>query len=293
MSEFNTARREGKVKFGYDFNSLAEVTHTWGLTAKRLPYSISFRIPGAENTIALLLSENGGHGWKNIPHRGLSMDSRGHHQIVRIDEVNADKKVSEARCKKELEKPLTRYVFWRESRKGTLWYKYHGVFKIDVEATKASLESGDNVCVYTKVADECPCPKADWCLAEISDAEFTGYANHVVEAVLQDEISYRIAVKGGTTGGVKVWPGQKLLVSEVTSDGEKVVCLSADENLLNGVKRNDKERDAAVEFFIPRRDFELGYFRVLPGEATVSDTYAVKTEKVENALYGNDEPIAA
>lgn len=24
MSEFNQARREGKVKFGYDFNSLAE-----------------------------------------------------------------------------------------------------------------------------------------------------------------------------------------------------------------------------------------------------------------------------
>ena len=167
MSEFNQSRREGKVKFGYDFNSLAEVTHTWGLTAKRLPYSISFRIPGAADTIALLLSKNGGRGWKNIPHRGVNMDSRGHRQIVRIDEVNADRKVSEERCREELEKPLTRYVFWRESREGVLWYKFHGVFRIDAEATEASLEAGENVCVYVKVADECPCPKAESSLAEI------------------------------------------------------------------------------------------------------------------------------
>ena len=281
MSEFNQARREGSVKFGYDFNSLAEVTHTWGLKARRLPYSVIFRIPGAEDTIALLLSENGGEGWKNIPHRGTGMDGRGHRQIVRVDEVNADGKVSEARCRKELEKPLTRYVFWRESRDGALWYKFHGVFKVDVEATKASLEAGDNVCVYTKVADECPCPKADWHPAKISDAEFAGYVNHVVEAVLLDEVDYRVAAKyGPDAGSVKVWPGQKLLVSEVTPGGVRAVCRSADENLLAAVKRTGEEPGESVEFFIPRRDFELGYFRVLPGEATLDDTFATRAVEV-------------
>ena len=284
MSEFNAARREGKVKFGYDFSSLAEVTHLWGLTAKRLPYSISFRIPGAEDTIALLLSENGGRRWKNIPHRGLNMDSRGHRQIVRIDEVNADKKVSEERCLRELEKPRTRYVFWRESCEGVLWYKFHGVFRVDVEATRASLEAGDNVCVYAKVTDECPCPKADWHLANISDAEFAGYAKHAVEALLLDEIDYRVAVEDGTTGSVKAWPGQKLLVSEVLADGVNVVCRSADENLLADVKRTDKELGANVEFFIPRRDFELGYFRALPGEATLGDTYVARSEKPDGEI---------
>ena len=43
MSEFSQARREGFVKFGYDFNSLAEVTHVWELTAKRLPYCFGRR----------------------------------------------------------------------------------------------------------------------------------------------------------------------------------------------------------------------------------------------------------
>lgn len=147
MSEFNMSLRDGNVKFGYDFNSVAEVTHLWVLTAKRLPYSISFRIPGATDTIALLLSENGGRGWRNIPIRGLKLDTRGHRQIVRIDEVNGNKLVSEARCRQKLEKPLTRYVFWREKHNGVQWYKFHGVFKIDVEATKASLAAGENVCV--------------------------------------------------------------------------------------------------------------------------------------------------
>ena len=275
MSDFNQARRDGFVKFGYDFNSVAEVTHMWGLTAKRLPYSISFRIPGAEDTIALLLSENGGCGWRNIPHRGLNIDSRGHRQIVRIDEVNADKKVSEERCLKELGKPLIRYVFWRESRDGVLWNKFHGVFKIDVEATKASLEAGDNVCVYVKIADECPCPKADWHLAEIGDVEFAGYTKHVVEAVLMDEIECRFT-SDGTSGNIKVWPGQKLFVREVTFSGARAICRSADRNLLSSVKRCGGELGADVEFFIPRRDFELGYFRVLPSAATVYDTSVPK-----------------
>lgn len=62
MSEFNQARREGKVKFGYDFSTLAEVTHLWGLSATKLPYRISFKIPGRKDAICLFLSENGGGG---------------------------------------------------------------------------------------------------------------------------------------------------------------------------------------------------------------------------------------
>jgi hypothetical protein len=58
----------------------------------------------------------------------------------------------------------------------------------------------------------------------------------------------------------------------------RVVCHSADQNLLADVRRTDQEVGAEVEFFIPRRDFELGYFRVLPDEATLGDTFAEKSE---------------
>lgn len=222
----------------------------------------------------------------------MNMDSRGHHQIVRIDEMNADKKVSEERCRSELEKPLTRYVFWRESREGAQWYKFHGVFRIDAEATKASLEAGDNVCVYVKVADECACPKGDCHLAEISGAEFAGYAKHVVESVLLDEIGYRISSENGTTGSVTVWPGQRLLVSKVTSGGAMVVCRGVDENLLAGVKWEDGEHGADVEFFIPRRDFELGYFRLLPEKAKIGGEPGVESDP-QMALYQMTSTVAA
>ena len=64
----------------------------------------------------------------------------------------------------------------------------------------------------------------------------------------------------------------------------KVVCQSSDENLLGCVKRGDKELGADVEFFIPRRDFELGYFRVLPGEATLGDTFAARSEEPDGEI---------
>ena len=233
MSEANSALRTGIIKFGYDFNSLTEVTHLWGRKATRLPYSNHFRVPGTESTSVMLLSENGGRGWKNIPHRGISIDSRGWRQIERIDEV-------------------------------------------DAEATKASLDSGENICIYKKIADECPCNKVDWRTSEITDSEFAGFANRVVEAVLLDEIDYRIDEK--TDGSVKVWPGQKLFVSKVVAGGVKVVCLTADANILAAARRADKDGDKKVEFFIPKRDFELGYFQVQPGEAKLEDTFSEKNE---------------
>ena len=278
MSEMNTALRNAVINEGYDFNSLAEVTHLWGLKATKLPYSNHFNVPEKDGVVVMLLSENGGRGWKNIPHRGTRFDSRGHRLIERIDEVNADREISAERCRKELEKPLTRYVFWRESLNGVQWYKFHGVFKVDAEATKASLADGANTSIYTKIAGECPCPKADWHLAEISEEEFSGYTNHAVEAVLMDEIDYQILKPKGTSGSVKTWPGQKLLVSEVVHGVVKVVCSTADENLLTSVKRTKEEFDAKVEFFIPKRDFELGYFRVLPREAKLEDTFAERID---------------
>lgn len=289
MNEFNTALRDGNVRFGYDFNSVAEVTHLWGLTAKKLPYSISFRIPETDDTIALLLSEDGGRGWKNIPIRGLKKDEHGHRQIVRIDEVNGDKKVSEERCRQELEKPLTRYVFWREKLNGVQWYKFHGVFKIDVEATKASLDAGDNVCVYTKVSDVCQCLKADWHLSEITAAEFAGYKGRVVEAVLKDEIDYRTVEERSDKGSVRIYPGQKLFVKEVSSCSDRVICLTKDEKLLAGAIRKEEDYGLPVEFTIPRRDFELGYFRVCPETLKLRDTFSEVPVEVSETVDVSDE----
>ena len=56
--------------------------------------------------------------------------------------------------------PQTRYVFWRESRKGTNWYKFYGVFAIDVEATRATCDTERPCVVYRRISKVAECRKA-------------------------------------------------------------------------------------------------------------------------------------
>ncbi len=235
MSDYNTALRNGSVKFGYDFNSVSEVTHLHGSTAKKLPYRIDFHVPGKDGSMVLLISEDGGSGWHNIPHRGSNLDARGWRQIERIDEFNDDAEVSADRCREELANQPERIVYWHEEREGVRWYKFHGVFKVDETETRRSLEAGENKCIYRKVADSSECTKADWHLAEVTDAEFAELKGGEIEAVLKSE----------TDAGV-VWPGDRLRVVDVTASS------------LRAVLENQGE---GAEIVIPRRDFELGYFR--------------------------------
>lgn len=273
MSEFNQARREGKVKFGYDFSTLAEVTHLWGLSATKLPYRISFNIPGRKDAICLFLSENGGGGWRNIPHRGMKMDGRGWREIARIDEVNSDSEKSAQRVNDELSKPLERYVFWRESRDGVMWYKFYGVFKLDVAETRASKEDGENICIYRKVSDEGICPKCDVQTRTVSEAEFLSAEGKILTANLLDTVPYEVADEEHTSGDVKVWPGQKFLVKSVSPTALTAICQTGDCNVLAQIRSAGE-----VSFAIPKRDIELGYFNILDGKGSLEDTVVIPDE---------------
>lgn len=273
MSEFNQARREGKVKFGYDFNTLAEVTHLWGLSATKLPYRISFKIPGRKDAICLLLSENGGDGWRNIPHRGMKMDGRGWREIARIDEVNSDPQKSAKRVNDELAKPLERYVFWRESRDDVMWYKFYGVFKLDVAETQASKETGENVCIYRKVSDEGICPKCDVQTRTVGADEFLSAEGKILSANLLDVVPYEVADEEHTTGDVKVWPGQRFLVKSVSPAALTAICQTGDSNVLAQIRSASE-----VSFAIPKRDIELGYFSISNGKGSIEDTVVIPVE---------------
>lgn len=277
MSEFNQARREGKVKFGYDFSTLAEVTHLWGLSATKLPYHISFKIPGRENAICLLLSENGGDGWRNIPHRGPKMDGRGWREIARIDEVNSDPKKSAQRVEDELAKPLERYVFWRESRDGVMWYKFYGVFKLDAAETQTSKEAGENVCIYRKASDEGECPKCEVRPRTVAADEFQSCEGKILVANFLDEIPYEVADQEHHTGEIKAWPGQKFLVRNVSPSALTAVCVTGDCNVLSQVRYPGE-----VRFTIPKRDIELGYFSILD-KGTLDDTVTMPEGDVAEA----------
>ena len=273
MSEFNQARREGKVKFGYDFNTRAEVTHLWGLSATKLPYRISFKIPGRKDAICLLLSENGGDGWRNIPHRGMKMDGRGWREIARIDEVNSDPQKSAKRVNDELAKPLERYVFWRESRDDVMWYKFYGVFKLDVAETQASKETGENVCIYRKVSDEGICPKCDVQTRTVGADEFLSAEGKILSANLLDVVPYEVADEEHTTGDVKVWPGQRFLVKSVSPAALTAICQTGDSNVLAQIRSAGE-----VSFAIPKRDIELGYFSISNGKGSIEDTVVIPVE---------------
>jgi len=275
MSEFNQARREGKIKFGYDFSTLAEVTHLWGLKAKKLPYRVCFRIPGKENALCCLLSEQGGNGWKNVPHYGTKMDSRGWREILRIDEYNEDNDIFELamvgghwdivrRVENAVENPQERYVFWRESREGVQWYKFYGVFEIDKDATIAAFNHNTAICIYRRKSEEGVCPKSDVLVKSISDVEVTGLKGKILEANLMDEVPYELKIGDGMTGEVKVWPGQRFWVKEASETSPCLVCQTADADLLRCPKEDET-------FFISRRDLELGYFKVV-GDGTLEDT---------------------
>lgn len=216
MSEFNQARREGVVRFGYDFGSLAEVTHLFGIKTARLFYRNRFRIPGRENDIVCLLSENGGNGWKNVPHYGMKRDDRGWREILRIDEYNStNETASRKRVDDELADPQERYVFWRESRDGVTWYKFYGVFEIDKASTEDEVAAGKNVCIYRRKFTEGFCPR----LELGTSYEIENLKGKVLEADLLDYVSYELTGDTKKTGEVKVLPGQRFWIADDTPAG--------------------------------------------------------------------------
>ena len=113
MSKLNSCLRSGHVSFGDDLNTVAEVTHLFGLMAMKLPCHSWFNVPGKQNVIGWLPSEEGGKGWHNVPEFGPDTDSRGWREILTISEYNDDAETTAKRVQEELAAPKTRCVFWR------------------------------------------------------------------------------------------------------------------------------------------------------------------------------------
>lgn len=278
MSKFNTCLRNGFVSLGDDLDSVAEATHIFGCKATKLPYHNWFYIPGSENTIGCLLSEDGGNGWKNTRKLGLCCDEHGWNEILEISEFNEDTAKTKARIEQELARPLTRYVFWREEREGARWYKFYGTFRIDDDATRATQATEQPRVVYARIEKTAPCLKVEEKEQVFTDDEFMSLKGRVVRVNFLDEIAFSADCDETVEGDVKAWPGTKLLVTDVTPGSVHVTCSTKDENLLAAARKRIpvKAREnfrKVVEFSIPRRDFALGYVEALPGEGSLEDTF--------------------
>lgn len=279
MSKFNTCLRNGIVTFGDGLDSVAEVTHIFGCNATKLPYHNWFYIPGKEDTIGSLLSEDGGDGWKNTRKLGLCCDEYGWNEILEISEFNKDPAKTKGRIEKELARPLTRYVFWREEREGVCWYKFYGTFRVDAEATRATQGTELPRVVYVRIEKSAPCLKVKELGQVFTDDEFMSLKGRIVRVNLLDEIAFSVDCGEVVEGEVKAWPGTKLLVTDITPGCVHATCCTRDENLLAAVRQRipvkaHRNFNDVIGFSIPRKDFALGYVGVLPGVGSLEDTFA-------------------
>ncbi len=282
MAKLNTCLRNGSISIGEDFTSVKEVTHLYGKTATRLPFHNSFRIPGRTDEIACLLSEDGGDRWHNVPEYGTGMDAQGWNEILTYVEYNDDIDKSRNRVKEELEHPLTRHVFWRQSRDGVRWYKFQGVFKIDAGATRATLETERPRVIYRQICTTAPCLKVEEVRQTFTDDEFRNLKGRLVRVNFLDEITFSADCGDVVKGEVAVWPGTKLLVTDVAPGCIHVTCDTRDENLLVAAQQRIPAKPrAAVKrnlgFAIPRQDFAPGYVEALPGRGTLGDTFVARS----------------
>ena len=177
-------------------------------------------------------------------------DKRGWNEILVIEEFNKDSEKTAARIADELARPLTRYVFWREERAGATWYKSYGTFTVDADSTRATLGTDNPRVVYRRISKTAECLKVEEVKTAFSDGEFKALAGKTVEFDFLDDLAVVAEGKVKTPGGVSAMPGDKFVVKEATSHVLHVTACSAE--------------GEGILLAVPRRDFELGYARVLP-----------------------------
>lgn len=288
MSKFNNCLRSGHISLGDDFDTVAEVTHLLGGTAAKLPYHNWFRVPSYADTIACLLSEDGGSGWHNIPKYGPNSDACGWNEIQTVFEYNDAADVTRQRIEEELAHPLTRNVFWHESRDGALWYKFQGVFTIDTAATRATLGTERPRVIYRRTSTTASCLKVKEVKQTFTDDEFGCLKGRLVRVNFFDEIGFSADCGEIVKGEVRAWPGTKLLVTDVAPGCVHVTCGTRDENLLDAARQRipaevRKNFKRILGFTIPRQDFALGYVEALPEEGTIDDTFSALSSACEES----------
>ena len=104
--------------------------------------------------------------------------------------------------------------------------------------------------MYRRISKTAECLKVEEVKTAFSDDEFRALVGKTVEFDFLDDLAVVAKDKDKTPGDVSVMPGAKFVVTETACQFAYVVASSSKED--------------GVLLAIPRRDFELGYLRVLP-----------------------------
>lgn len=231
MSNFNESLRSSTVNFGDDFDDLSEVVRLFAPAAEKVLSRRHVHIPGRYGTLIWVV----GDADLRRVERGPATDAKGWREITSV--VSGE---DPGRRPAQGIRSRRRLLFKEESRMGSTWLKFYGVFELDAEGSTP--EEG---LVFRRVATSVGCVGADVARQPRSAAELAG---RMLEAVLLDAVE-TVSEKPKT---VRVWPGDVLRVDGVATSG-MLVCTA-----------EGKSSPVAV----PVRDVELGYFRLLPADGT-------------------------
>lgn len=78
--------------------------------------------------------------------------------------------------------------------------------------------------------------------APLSHDELVALKGRVIEFKLLDTIGFLADCGEETCGLVKVWPGKKLLVTEVDVYRDRIICTTQDESLLDAAREHRETR---------------------------------------------------
>ena len=141
------------LSFGDDFDTVSEIKSLFGSNVEKSPYRNGFKKPNSKDEMVYIYSDEGGNEWTNERAFGTKYDTKGWKEVVSFKEYNKDVDRRNERIEEELTLPMKRLVFWRESRLVETWYKFYGVFVIDIEKNHKTLAFENPYVVYKKISD--------------------------------------------------------------------------------------------------------------------------------------------
>lgn len=145
MSEYNECLRTKKVVSGNDFLNMFEVLGLFGISKKGIGCGV-FEVPGSERVVSLMTEER---GKVSVERKfGEKRDSRGWREVVELVEFCPEEDLEEYLHQIKSEN-RTRSVFFKMSRGGVSWWKFIGVFEIDV----VKVDGGIGSICYVKKSD--------------------------------------------------------------------------------------------------------------------------------------------
>lgn len=136
MNDYGKCARNGCLEFGDDFSSATDVLKLFGVKYRSGMDLSAVPVPNSPKTLICFYKDDGPGKWHHLRMGNGKLDKRGWEGVRSINEFHDDDDLSVQRYEEELACPQTRYVFYRIEYRGCRFWKFMGVFRLDVETSE-------------------------------------------------------------------------------------------------------------------------------------------------------------